>query len=194
MKLIVSALIAFALYSGYCFLPVYTTQSQFEHLVSNMLEDATHKLSNKSIRNKTLGAASSDSIPLEKDDIEIWREQGDGEHTIHVEFSLPITITYLGSERTLVRHLHLFQTYEVDEAAEARLVAQKEEQRRETRERRHRDRARAADYYGQIKEKCAEGTSRDFVVTHVMITGANGKIKTVDCPTAHRLSKKLADR
>jgi hypothetical protein len=194
MKLIVAALISFALYSGYCFLPVYTTESQFEQLVSNMLADGNPKLTDKSIRNKTLGAAQSDSIPLEKDDIEIWRDQADGERTIHVEFALPVTISYLGSERTLVRQLHLSQTYEVDEAAEARLVAQKEEQRREKRERGQRDRARAADYYGQIQDECEKGTSKDFVVTHVMVPGANGKIKTVDCPTANRLSKKFGDR
>jgi hypothetical protein len=194
MKLIVAALISFALYSGYCFLPVYTTESQFEHLVSAMLADGNPKLTDKSIRNKTLEAARSDSIPLENDDIEIWREQAEGERTIHVEFALPVTISYLGSERTLVRQLHLFQTYEVDEAAEARLVAQREEERRMNRERRQRGREHAADYYGQIQEECEKGTSRDFVVTHVMVTGPKGRIKTVDCPTAHRLSKKFGDR
>ncbi|UCE87110.1 MAG: hypothetical protein JSU66_05090 [Deltaproteobacteria bacterium] len=194
MKLIVAAAISFALYSGYCFLPAYTTQSQFEHLVSALLADGTHKLTDKSIRNKTLEAARSDALPLEKDDIEIWREQVDGERTIHVEFALPVTISYLGSERTLVRNLHLSHTYEVDEAAEARLVAQRDEERRMARERKREGRARAADYYGRIKDECEKGTSRDFVVTHVMVTGANGKIKTVDCPTAYRRSEEFGDR
>ena len=194
MKYVVFALLSFAAYSGYCFLPAYTIESQFENLVSGMLEDGSHRLTDKAIRDKTLQAARSDDVPLEKDDIEIWRDEGEGERTIHVELALPVTISYLGSEREMVRPLHVSRTYAVDEAAEARRVAEHEERRRATREQRRVSRENAAEYFGKIKEKCVEGTSNDFVVTHVMITGRKGGVKTVDCSTAHRLSKEFGGR
>ena len=194
MKFIVCALICFGLYSGYCFMPAYTVQSQFENLIAHALETGTHKLKAKAIRDKTLQAARSESIELEKDDIEIHREPGEGERTIHVAFQLPVTISYLGSERTLLRSVHVSRTYPVDEAAEARLVAQQENRRRTAKEEKRRGRAEAADYYGRISDKCAESTSREFTATGVLITGAKGGIKTVKCSDARRLSKKFGDR
>ncbi len=193
-KLIVFALLGFGLYSAYCFLPVFTTQSQFEHLIAAILEGAGHNLPDRAVRDKTLRAARAESMPLTENDIVITREKSHGERIIHVEMHFPVTVSYLGSERILHRTLHVSQSYKVDEAALAQRVAQEEERRR-TQERKQRaSEAQAADYYGQIKEKCAEGTSADFVVTHVMVTMSDGSFQTVACDTAHRIAQQLENR
>jgi len=184
-KLIVWSLIGFALYTGYSYFPAYLQHSQLEGAVQNVLKHGSHKLKDETIVTKALTAASSMEIPLEAKDILIRREQSDGERTLHVEFAFPVEISYLGA-RTVIRQAHAVQSYEVDEAAEARHAAQRERKAERRAEQRQERGERVADYQQRIKEECGKNT-RDVYVSHVSVHNEDGSVRQiVDCDQAAR--------
>lgn len=180
LKLCVWLLIGFGLYTGYRLLPAYVTQSQLESAVANVLKHGSHSLTDEAIRTKALRAAESESVPLQANEIQIRRERRNGERTIHVEFQVPITVSYLGSERKLSRRVHVSRSYEVDEAALTRQAAQVRESRRLALDNNRKAKDAQDDFYRRIKKECQKST-RDFIVTHVTVTGPDGTPRVYGC-------------
>ncbi len=185
-KLLVWAVIAFASYSSCSFLPAWMKQTQLEGAVASVLENGKHTLPDGTIRAKAVSAATSVSIPLAEEDVEIFREQREGERIVHVEFEYPVIVSYLGSQRELVRQVQVAHSFEVDEAAEARREKQEQERQRTRAESRRRDKAAMNEYKSRIVEKCRSATKGDFVASHVSITYPGGHSEIVDCSTAYR--------
>ena len=113
-------LILFGIYSGYKWLSVSFVKSEMKHTVESVLEDVSHGTTDKSIRTRLLRRAVSASLPISEENIKIRRESRPGERILHIDVEYPVTISYLGSERTLERDLHVTKMVKVDEAAEAR--------------------------------------------------------------------------
>ncbi len=186
VKLIVWILIGFALCSGYSFFPAYLAHSQLEGAVQNVLNHGNHYLSDQTLRSKALLASESMSVPLSEEEIRVRRERGEGERTIHVEFEFPVTVSYLGSERTMMRKVHAAKTFHVNEAEETRIVAERKEERRRSEQINAEQRAGHAEYVRLVKAECAKGNTRDFYTTSVLITYSNGKTETASCSNAAR--------
>ncbi len=186
VTLIVWILIGFGLYSGYSFSPAYMAHSRLEGAVQNVLDHGNHNLPDRVLRSKALVASESMSVTLSEEEIRVRRERGEGERTIHVEFEFPVTVSYLGSERTVMRQVHAEKTFHVNEAEETRIVAERKEERRRSEQINAEQRAGHAEYVRLVKAECAKGNTRDFYTTSVLITYSNGKIETVSCGKAAR--------
>jgi hypothetical protein len=184
VKLLVWALLGFGVYAAYSYSPAYLTHSQVEGAVQNVLEHGNHKLKDETILAKALTAAESVEFSLSEDEIEISREQHEGERIIHVEFDIPVAVSFLG-QRTVIRHVHARQVYQVDEAAEARFAARQQQKARHKAKRRAQTRERVADYQQSIKDECAKHSKGDFVATHVTVTHGDGSMRTIECSTAY---------
>ena len=186
VKLIVWVLIGFGAYSAYSFFPATMARSQLEGAVQNVLDHGNHNLADAAILNKALRAAASMKIPLTEDDIRIRHERADGERTLHVEFEFPFGVSYLGSERSVMRQVHAEKTFKVNEAEEARLLAQHEEQMRQNEEGEWRHQLAKADYVSNLKEECTKANSKDFYTTHLSVTHGNDETQLIDCSAIAR--------
>ena len=151
-----------------------------------MLNHGNHNLSDQTLRSKALLASESMSVPLSEEEIRVRRERGEGERTIHVEFEFPVTVSYLGSERTVMRQVHAAKTFRVNEADEARILADRKEERRRNEEIQAEQRADHAEYIRLVKAECTKGNTRDVYTTHVSITHTTGETQLVDCSTVAR--------
>lgn len=191
-KLCIFVLIGFGLYSGCSFLPAYTTQRQLGAAVEGVLDQATHIATDDAVRRKVARAASSAEIELEEEAIRIHRERSDGERNVRIEFEYPVQISYLGSERQLRRTLRVSRTFAVDEAAEARRIAQAEENVRLMTEQNERSRASVEDYYRHWSEECANRSTADFQVTHFQVTREDGSYDLIDCDTVRHGLREVA--
>ena len=186
VKLIVWVLIGFGLYSGHSFFPATMAHSQLEGAVQNVLKHGNHNLSDAVLRAKALVASESMSVSLSEEEIRVRRESGEGERTIHVEFEFPVTVSYLGSERTVMRRVHAVETFEVNEAEEARIVAERKEERRRNEASHAKTRAGHAEYVRLVKNECTKGNTSDVYTTHVQITHPSGEQQIVDCGAVAR--------
>jgi hypothetical protein len=68
-----------------------------------VLEQGSHKVPDATLRTKAHTAATSLEVPLEEGQILVSREQRQGERIVRVEFEVPLTWSFLGSERTSQR-------------------------------------------------------------------------------------------
>ncbi len=186
VTLIVWILIGFGLYSAYSFFPAYMAHSRLEGAVQNVLDHGTHNLPDQALRSKALVALESMSVTLSEEEIRVRRERGEGERTIHVEFEFPVTVSYLGSERTMMRQVHAAKTFHVNEADEARILADRKEERHRNQEIEAERKADHAEYIRLVKAECTKGNTRDVYTTHVQITHTTGEIQMVDCSTVAR--------
>lgn len=119
-KYVVLVLTLFGIYSGYKWLSVSLVKSEMKHAVESVLEDVSHETTDESIRTRLLRRAASASLPASEGNIKIRRESRTGERILHIDIEYPVTINYLGSERTLESDLHVTKVVRVNEAAEAR--------------------------------------------------------------------------
>ena len=174
--------IGFGLYSAHSFFPVYMAQSQLEGAIQNVLDHGTHNLSDGVLRSKALVALKSMSVPVSEEEIRIRRESGEGERTIHVEFDLPVTVTYLGSERELTWQVHAVRSFKVNEAAEARLIAKQKEERRHNEAISAREKSDHLAYVRRAQDKCNKGNNTG----HLYITHTSGETQIVDCSNVTR--------
>ncbi len=126
---IVFAAAVFGLYTGWCFLTVPMTKSHIARAVSDVLDDVSHDATDESIRVKLIRRAESAKIELYDDDIFVERERHEGQRIVHVGVDYPVTLDYLGAERTVGTSLDVTKVYRVNEAA---LIRQAEAQERET--------------------------------------------------------------
>ncbi len=182
MALITWVGIGFGIYSAHSFFPAYMAQSQLEGAVQNVLDHGTHNLSDELLRSKALVALKSMSIPVTEAEIRVRRESGEGERTIHVEFEFPVTVTYLGSERNLTRRIHAVRSFKVNEAAEARLIANQKEERRRNEEVSAREKADHLAYVRRAQDECNKGNAGG----HLYITHTSGETQIVDCSNVTR--------
>ena len=132
-KYVVWVLILFGIYSGYKGLSVSLVKSEMKNAVESVLEDVSHGTTDKSIRTRLLRRTASASLPVSEGNITIRRESRTGERILHIDVEYPVTINYLGSERTLESDLHVTKVVKVNEAAEARRAEKlrREEERRQ---------------------------------------------------------------
>jgi len=180
-KLIGCVVVCFALYSGCAYFPAYMKQQQLEGAIQNVLDHGNHKLQDDVIQNKAMFAVESMELPLTSDMIQVRRERSEGVREIHVEFEMPVTVSYLGSDRVVTRQVHVEKAYEVDETTEARLVAQREEKRRRDAESERILQADRQAHMKSMKDACTKGNSRDVYTTHVWVTHPDGEQQIVDC-------------
>ncbi len=176
--------LGFALHSAYCFVPVYLSHARVEGTVSNILKYGDHTLADSFLRDRAQKASASVSHELADDQIAVRYERAPGERTIHVEFDLPITVSYLGADRTITRRVHAERTWPVNEAEQARIVAKREDQRVEEEKARRKQRRQFAEYKSRIQAECTQHNSRTAYVTHLSVTQDDGNTQIIPCSTA----------
>ena len=154
---IVFAAVAFGLYTGWCFLTVPMTKGTIERTVNYVLDGVSHDATDESIRAKIIRRASSVEIDLYDDDIWVDRESHEGERIIHIGVDYPVTLDYLGGERTVDTSLDVTRVFRVNEAElvrRARVHEQRMERNNEAMEIAGRWTEKVA---GEL-EKCKEAT------------------------------------
>ena len=117
-------MILFAVYTGYKFMSVPFSKGRVERVVVTALDGIAHRASNDGIRKRI----------------------------IHIDIAYPVTVRYLGGDRTIETDVHVTKVIEVDEAAEARRAAA------ERREQADIDAkvAAAAEHVGRLKGALSE--------------------------------------
>ncbi len=180
IKLLVWGTVLFGLYSAWCYLPVWREPSHLAGAVENILKHHDHTTVDGVFREKTRSAASGRELLLDPEEIDIRREQRSGERIVTVRFEMPVRITWLGQEKTLLRPVEARHHYAVDESREkARLDRIAHNERVD----RHNQRvAKAAhdEYQRRVRAECAKGNG-DFVVESVMVTMSDGERHGVPC-------------
>jgi hypothetical protein len=129
-QLVVWGVLGFAAYTGFSYFGVSMTHRQLEGAIENVLEQGSHKVPDATLRTKAHTAATSLEVPLEEGQILVSRERRQGERIVRVEFEVPLTWSFLGSERTSHRRVDVARSYEVDEAAEAMIASAEQAHRR----------------------------------------------------------------
>ncbi len=130
---LVMVLVLFGAYTGYKFLPAFTAQSQIERAVESVIDGKKHRQTDDYLKHNIARAAAVASIDLDKQAIEITREDRPGQRIFHVAIHHPLTVSYLGAERTFTDVVRVTHVVNVDESTEARYAAQV--QRQETQQR-----------------------------------------------------------
>jgi hypothetical protein len=120
LKPLIWVLVLFSVYTGYKFMGVPFAKGRVERVVQTALDGVPHRASDDGIRNRILRSAKVSSVSMEASDIAVGREKLPGERIIHVDISYPVTVSYLGGDRTIHTDVHVTKVIEVDEAAEAR--------------------------------------------------------------------------
>jgi hypothetical protein len=166
MGWLVFFVIAFGLYTGWKFLTVPMTKSQIENAIEAVLDDISHEAPDRQIRALILRRAGVTEIELEEDEVWIERESRHGERIIQVGVGYPVTFSYLGSERTVQTAVQVTKVIRVNEAAEARRAAAREEALERDRQAAARAR-RWSDKLGEELKRCkkATGSKCDYWVT-----------------------------
>ena len=122
MKYVVWIVIAFAGYTGWTFMGGSSRRSDIAHTVEGVLEGIPHYTEDNVIKTRIVRNGKVNSLGLTQEEISISREQREGERIIHVAVAHPVTVSYLGSERTVGGDIEVTHVIQVDEAAEARRV------------------------------------------------------------------------
>jgi hypothetical protein len=166
MGWLVFVVTVFGIYTGWKFLTVPMTKSQIEAAIEAVLEDISHEAPDRQISALILRRAGVTEIELDEDALWIERESRDGERIIHVGVDHPVTFSYLGSERTVRTAVQVTRVIPVNEAAEARRAAAREEALERDRQAAARAR-RWSDKLGAELERCKEATGSkcDYWVT-----------------------------
>jgi hypothetical protein len=125
VKYVLLILVLFGAYSGYRFMPVMMAKGSVAHAVKNELVDITDSMTDDQIRKRIMRRASAHSLSLEEDKIWISRERRNDLRFYQIDVEVPITISYLGSERTIRTAVHVDESVPVDTFAEARQQAAK---------------------------------------------------------------------
>lgn len=174
----------FALYSAYCFVPVYVSHARVEGAISNVLKYGDHTLADSFLRDRAQKASASVSYEPALHQIDVWHDPAPGKRTIHVVFDLPITVSYLGADRTVTRRVHAKRTWPVNEADETRLAGEREDARNAEESARREQRAHFADYKSRIQAECTQHNTATSYVTHITFTQDDGNTQIVPCSTA----------
>ena len=153
---LILALLVFGGYTAYSFLPVSLTKGTIERAIEKVLEGSSHSATDVYIRTNILRVAATTSLELDAEHIQIARETHPGERVVTVDVHHPVTVRYLGSERSLQSSVNVRKVYRVDEAAEARRVAQ--EQRKAEEERRRQEASR--EYTARLNDAWSECTAK----------------------------------
>jgi hypothetical protein len=152
IKHLVIILLVFGAYTGYKFLPVELTKSKIEHGIVKAFEQINHRSTDEQIQANVARFVKTAGVTLEREAVQVGREQSQGQRVIHVDIYHPITVNYLGSERTVNKHIHQMKVIHVNEAAEAAYA----EQIRRQEEQRQRDNEAEREYAGRFQEMWAE--------------------------------------
>ena len=171
----------FALYSAYCFVPVYLSHARVEGAISNVLKYGDHTLADSFLRDRALKASASVSYEPALYQIDVWHDRAPGTRTIHVVFDLPITVSYLGADRTITRRVHAQQTWPVNEADETRLAGEREDARNAEESARRESQMHLAEYKYRMREECTRHTTTTSYVTHITLTQDDGNTQVVPC-------------
>jgi hypothetical protein len=152
VKYVVMILILFGAYSGYKLLGISFASARMERAVQSALEEIDHKMSDDGIRMRIVRSASVSSLEVQKEEIAIDREKRHGERVINVRLDYPVTVSYLGADRTFHTDVDVTRVIPVDEAAEAlreqRMRAQEADQQRKM--------DIAAEHVGRLKDALSE--------------------------------------
>ncbi len=153
---LILALLVFGGYSAYSFFPVSLTKSTIKRTVEKVLDGSSHSTGDATIRNNIVRIAAAGSLELDGEHIQIARETYSGERVVTVDVHHPVTVRYLGSERSLQSSVSVRKVYRVDEAAEARHAAR--EQRKAEEERRRQEASN--EYKARLNEAWSECTAK----------------------------------
>jgi hypothetical protein len=170
----------FGLYTGWCWLPAWQTPSQLESGLVNILEHLNHRSPDGVIRERTWKAVDSKGLYVAPKDIHLRRDQRPGERLVEVSFEIPVTVDWLGDQRTLLRPVRVTHRYEVSEAAESARLAKVEEDARLEGERTREAARRHQELTDRLRVECAKG-GEDFVETTVFVTYSDGSTDSVPC-------------
>lgn len=164
---LIFVLVLFGGYTAFKFAPVSLRTSQVERAVDAVLEGASRELPDSAIRALVLKRANALSLPLDEQSIEVERETAPGERIVHVSIDYPITVSYLGSDRTFQRAIHRTRVYRVNEALEAQreeIRRQREEATQEGRERAHRRNENFREAWNECESKHGTGNCTSFTI------------------------------
>jgi hypothetical protein len=140
LKPLVYVVILFAVYTGYKFMSVPFSKGRVERVVVD------------GIRKRIIRRAEASSVSLAPGDIQVGREKLPGERVIHIDIAYPVTVRYLGGDRTIETDVHVTKVIEVDEAAEARRADAERRERHEI----NAKVAAAAEHVGRLKGALSE--------------------------------------
>ena len=88
-----------------------------------MIDGNKHRQTDEYLKHNIARAAVAAAIELDKQAIEITRDDRPGERIFHVAIHHPITVNYLGAERTFADVVHVSHTVKVNESTESRYTA-----------------------------------------------------------------------
>ncbi len=152
MKYVVWIVVAFALYSGWVFLGANSARSNIAHTVEGVLESVRHYTDDEVIKTRIVRNAKVTSIEIAKDEIFVERETREGARIVTVAVQHPITVAYLGSERTVWDDVSVSHKFIVDEADEARRLDRIDQQEGAKR----RQRAKADRFMSKVRDAWKE--------------------------------------
>ncbi len=124
---LILVLVLFGAYTGYKFLPAFNAKSRIVRAVESVI-DGKHRQTDDYLKHNIARAAATASIDLDKQAIEITRENRPGERIFHLAIHHPLTVSYLGAERTFTDVVRVTHVVNVNESAEARYTAQVQRQ------------------------------------------------------------------
>ena len=103
-------------------------------------------------------------VSLEMGDIQVGREKLPGERIIHIDIAYPVTVRYLGGDRTIETDVHVTHVIEVDEAAEARRADAERRERAEI----DAKLAAAGEHVGRLKSALRDSPASTVTALRVM--------------------------
>ena len=180
MKLILWGAVIFGLYTAWCWMPAYMTPSQLESGIENILSHLDHTSPDSAIVDRSWKAADSKDIYVPRGEIRLSREQRPGERVVNVDFEIPVTVSWLGSDKKLTRPVHVTHVFEVNEAAESQRLADIEEREARDREQNRIAMRHMNDYKDRVRRECAKGNEH-FYTSSVQVTFSDGQQQMVDC-------------
>ncbi len=160
MKYVVWIVVAFALYSGWVFLGANSARSNIAYTVEGVLKGVHHYTDDEVIKTRIVRNAKVTSIELAMDEIFVQRETREGARIVTVAVQHPITVGYLGSERTVWDDVSVSHTFAVDETVETRRldgIQQQDDAKRRNRARADRFNSKVHDVWLECEAKFGKG-------------------------------------
>jgi hypothetical protein len=176
LKPLVYVVILFAVYTGYKFMSVPFSKGRVERVVVTALDGIAHRASDDGIRKRIIRRAEASSVSLAPGDIQVGREKLPGERVIHIDIAYPVTVRYLGGDRTIETDVHVTKVIEVDEAAEARRADAERRERAEI----DAKVAAAGEHVGRLKgalSECEQKHGKGNCMVMEMPGGSPGEIR-----------------
>ncbi len=171
LKLIVWLMIGFAGYCGFKYISVSSTTSQVERALETALSRVGYGTNTDAVAEVMARKASNSKVSLTPEDVRITMEKSHGKRVITADIEFPITVDFLGGERTFQRHVTATREILVNEQVlaaaeqrEAQRMAVYEAPQAEARE----YNAQVDEVYAECEEKHGKGNCR------VMETGGGG--------------------